>query len=128
MYRLARYYEVGKRGLTESNVQAREWLRRAAELGHVKAMGSYGRCLVEGIGGEVIQPIGLIYLGRAAQAGMDAAAFTLGRMFKRGIHGVPPDAGQARFWLRKVVNGEFEEKNLKARFLEQAKQMLLTLG
>ena len=45
-------------------------------------------------------------MSQAAELGSDLAAYLLGKGFKEGLWGLPMDHVRARFWLKKVVDGE----------------------
>ena len=44
--------------------------------------------------------------------GSDFAAYTLGEAFFNGDCGLPKDPARARFWLKKIVDGECKHKHL----------------
>ena len=48
----------------------------------------------------------------AAHLGSDVGAYWLGGWFWKGDLGLPKDPARARFWLKKVVDGECEFKHL----------------
>ena len=49
----------------------------------------------------------------AAELGSDLGAYILGQAFFKGLWGLPKDLVQARFWLKRIVDGECEHKNLR---------------
>ena len=48
----------------------------------------------------------------AAGLGSELGAYRLGWAFFEGGHGLPKDPVRARFWIKKVVDGECEYKRL----------------
>ncbi|GMI46999.1 hypothetical protein TrCOL_g11128 [Triparma columacea] len=103
MRQLARSYAYGESGLPKDGKQAREWLKRGAKLGNVECMGGYGECLLRGIGGDVVNVLGMFYTSRAAQGGCCSSHLMLGKGFAKGTFGLPQDTAQARVWLTKVI-------------------------
>ena len=60
----------------------------------------------------------------SAHLGSDYAAYQLGQAFSEGSFGLPIDYVRARFWLKKVVNGECEVKHLADKCKVTAEQWL----
>ena len=112
MYFLGTWYSSGVNGLTKDKVQARAWYERSAATRNPKGMGSFGECLVCGAGGPKDNTLGLVMVTQAAGLGSDVAAYLLGQVFFKGSCGLPKDRVQARFWLKKIVDGECEYKHL----------------
>ena len=52
--------------------------------------------------------LALVTLSQAAELGSDLAAYLLGKGFKEGLWGLPMDHVRARFWIKKVVDGDFK--------------------
>ena len=75
-------------------------------------MAAFGECLLLGYGGPKNNSLGLVYITDAAHLGSDVGAYLLGEEFLKGIHNLPKDPVQARFWLMKIVDGECKFKNL----------------
>ncbi|GMI47001.1 hypothetical protein TrCOL_g11130 [Triparma columacea] len=103
MRQLGTSYSYGLNGLPIDKKQAREWLKRGAELGNVACMGVYGVYLLRGIGGDVVTALGMFYISRAAQGGCCLSYLQLGRGFAKGSYGLPQDTAQARIWLTKAI-------------------------
>ena len=57
---------------------------------------------------------------QAAELGSNYGAYVLGVSFFRGAHGLPKDPVQARFWLKKVADGECEHKHLMDKNVAEA--------
>ena len=112
MYRLGAWYEYGENGLTKNNAQARAWYERSAAARYPNGMAAFGECLLLGDGGPKNTSLGLVYTTDAAHLGSDVGAYLLGEAFLKGIHNLPKDPVQARFWLMKIVDGECKFKNL----------------
>jgi len=113
MYWLGVWYEYGENGLAKDGVQARAWFERSAAARDPKGMVSYGECLLRGIGGPKDKVFGAVNVTEAAGLGSDYAAYLLGQAFFKGIWGLPKDPVRARFWTKKLVDGECEIKHLK---------------
>ena len=128
MFELGFLYKAGGPGLVMDRTQARVWYERAAELGHVKGLACIGEHLLKGIGGASSPVLGLVYITRAAAAGSDVAAYILGKAFVTGKYGLPKNNVQAKYYLRKVVEGECEFKHLKETSHTQAKAFLEQLN
>ena len=50
---------------------------------------------------------------RAGKRPSDLGAYILGQAFFKGQWGLAKDFVRARFWLKKIVDGECEHKNLR---------------
>ena len=128
MYELGFLYKNGESGLVMDRTQARVWYERAAELGHVKGLACIGEHLLKGMGGPSSPVLGLVYITRAAAAGSDVAAYILGKAFVTGKYGLPENNVQAKYYLRKVVEGECEFKHLIDASHTAAKEFLEKLS
>ena len=127
MYFLGTWYSSGVNGLTKDKPQARAWYERSAATRNPKGMGSFGECLVCGAGGPKDNTLGLVMVTQAAGLGSDVAAYLLGQVFFKGNCGLPKDRVQARFWLKKVVDGECAHKHLLDRARAESAQWLREL-
>ena len=83
-------------------------------------MVSYGECLLRGIGGPKDITFGAVNVTQAAELGSSLGAYLLGRAFFKGRYGLPKDPAQARFWLKKIVDGECEVKHLHPDYITEA--------
>ena len=128
MWNLACAYYFGKRGLALDVKQARAWIQRAADLGHVGSMATLGHYLWTGTGGEQNNPLGLYHTTSAAWLGSDMAAFNLGFAFKKGLYGLPVDVKQARFWFTQIAEGKCMVLHGQQRILNDAKKFLLEMA
>lgn len=126
MHSMYRAYtsDVAEYGLTRDSRQARAWLERGARLQHPKCMAYYSDYLINGIGGEKLPALGLVFLGQAASLGSDLAAWWLGRAFIEGSDGLPKDIEMGKHWLRKASDGQATVKHLKPEAIEKAVAML----
>ena len=59
--------------------------------------------------------------------GSDFAAYTLGEAFFNGNCGLPKDPARARFWLKKIVDGECKHKHLASKLMANSVEMLREL-
>ena len=66
-------------------------------------------------------------VAQAAELGSDIGAYRLGWAFFKGGHGLPEDPVRARFWLKKVVEGECEFKHVRAESISNAARMLAVM-
>jgi hypothetical protein len=122
MFQLARSYAWGECGLPTDMKQAREWLKRGAELGNVECMGNYGYYLLEGLGGDMVTALGIFYISRAAERGCCLSYLQLGKGFAKGTFGLPQDTAQARVWLTKeITEGKYQRR------IESAEALLAEL-
>ena len=112
MYQLGLCYRSGRGGLAQDAVQTRAWLERSAAARNPTGLATFGFCLLRGIGGPQDSALGLVNVSQAAALGSDSGAYLLGSAFFLGKHGLPKDPVRARYWLKKVVDGECEFKHL----------------
>ncbi|MCP5085113.1 MAG: hypothetical protein GY948_25805 [Alphaproteobacteria bacterium] len=88
-----------------SFAQAAEAYKKAADLGAIRAMTSYGNMLSLGIGvGDDDRQAHSWHL-KAAEAGDAEAQFLVGRNFERGIAGVRKNLSTALRWYRRAAKG-----------------------
>ncbi|MBX9575530.1 MAG: hypothetical protein K2X07_07825 [Caulobacteraceae bacterium] len=102
---LAGLYETGDAGVTPDLVQARRWLRRAAEAGDPRGMFGYGMFLFEGQGGDRDARAGLDWITKAADGGLIDAQFNAGLILKTGEGGTAADPAAAYRWLLIAARG-----------------------
>ena len=106
MYLLGAWYQLGMNGLAVDKAQARAWYERSAATRDPMGLSSFGSCLLRGAGGPQNTSLGLVYITDGAHLGSNFGAYTLGKAFFAGRHGLPEDRVQARFWLKKAVDKE----------------------
>jgi len=70
---------------------------------------------------------GIVNVTEAVGLGSDVAAYILGEAFFKGKFGLPKDPAQARFWLKKVADGECKIKHLNSRWIANSAEMLREL-
>ena len=124
MWILGRWYGQGINGLEGDDVQARAWYERSAAARNPKGMGSFALCLLNGWGGPEDNAFGLVNVAQAAELGSSLSAYSLGWAFFKGLCGLPKDPARARYWLKKVVDGECEFKHVQAESISNAAGML----
>ena len=112
MWRLGIWYEFGKQGIAKDAVQARTWYERSAAARDPRGLAAFGSCLLFGLGGPKDNVLGLVNVTEAAHLGSSLAAYRLGQACFRGTSGLSKDPVRARYWLKKVVDGECEYKHL----------------
>ena len=89
--------------------KAQEVLDQAAAKGHPDAMFEKARAFASGWQTEPDPAGAAEWYEKAAEAGSAAAMLSLGKLYRRGADGVPPDAGKARAWLERAVAAGFDE-------------------
>ena len=87
----------------------------------------FGKCLLEGVGGPQDDVFGVMNVTEAAGLGSNLSAYRLGWAFFEGGHGLPKDPVRARYWLKKVVDGECEVKHLTDQAIAEAANWLREL-
>jgi TPR repeat protein len=90
-------------------------LRKAADLGNARAMGTLGIMLLSGYRVPQDPKLGLAWLRRSASTGNGTSMLNLGRALSRGKH-VPPDLKEARAWLEKA--SEHDDRTIREGALE----------
>jgi TPR repeat protein len=127
MYCLGVWYQFGLHGLAKDAAQARAWYELSGAARNPKGMASFGQCLLLGIGGPEDHVFGIMNVTEAAMLGSDLGAYRLGWAFSEGDHGLPKDPVRARYWLKKVVDGECEHKQLTDSAIADAANWLREL-
>ncbi|WP_439470822.1 SEL1-like repeat protein [Brevundimonas sp.] len=95
---LAGLYQDGGKGVTVDPIEARKWIKRAAEAGNPRGMHNYAMYLFEGTGGSVDGHEGMTWLTRAAEMGLVDSQFNVARLYETGVGGVRVDMIQAFKW------------------------------
>ena len=127
MYCLGTWYGHGQSGLAKDAVQARAWYERSAAARDPKGMGTFGEYLLLGIGGPRDNALGLVNVTAAAELGSSLGAYRVGKAFFKGTWGLPKDPTRARFWLRKVAEGECKYKHVTDEAIAEAAKWLREL-
>ena len=124
MYRLGVWYAQGKYGLAKDWAQARAWLELSAAARDPRGLAYFGECLLLGLGGPQDDVFGVMNVTEAAGLGSDLGAYRLGWAFFEGGHGLPKDPVRARFWLKKLVDGECAHKHMTDQAIADAAKWL----
>ena len=119
-------YTFGQ-GVAKDEAQARAWYERSAAARNPKGLASFSNCLLTGAGGPQDFALGLLNMTEAAYLGSDMGAAVLGESFFNGMCGLPKDPVRARFWLKKVVDGECEVKHICPTCMPNVTRMLAAL-
>lgn len=127
MWRLGNWYQFGLNGLAKDAVQARAWYERSAAARDPRGMAAFGECLLDAIGGPQDNVFGVMNMTQAAHLGSDTGALVLGWAFFEGGHGLPKDPVRARYWLKRVVDGECTHKHLTDQAIAEAANWLREL-
>jgi len=118
---------LGARYAVEDDVQSRAWFERSAATRNPPGMAMFGECLLRGIGGPKDNVLGLVNATEAAHLGSNLGAYRLGWAFFEGGHGLPKDPVRARYWLKKIADGECEHKHLQQKNITEAAEWLREL-
>ena len=108
-------------------MQARAWYERSAAARDPKGMAAFGEYLLIGVGGPQDNALGLVNMTEAAGLGSSLGAYRLGKAFFKGTWGLPKDPTRARFWLRKVAEGECKYKHVTDEAIAEAAKWLREL-
>ena len=127
MYCLGVWYQFGLHGLAKDAAQARAWYELSGAARNPKGMASFGQCLLLGIGGPEDHVFGIMNATEAAGLGSDLGAYRLGWAFFEGGHGLSKDPVRARYWLKKIADGECEHKHLQQKNITEAAEWLREL-
>ena len=124
---LGAWYGSGMKGLAKDLVQSRAWYERSAATRTPQGMAMFGFYLLCGIGGPEDIAFGLVNVTEAAGLGSDLGASGLGWAFFEGGHGLSKDPVRARYWLKKIADGECEHKHLQQKNITEAAEWLREL-
>ena len=127
MYWLGVCYENGLNGLAKDAAQARAWFERSAAVGCPEGLAAFGTYSLLGLGGSVETSLGLVTVSQAAALGSDLGSFRLSWAFFKGLCGLPKDPVRARFWIKKIVDGECKHKHMNDAYNADAARMLREL-
>ena len=95
---LAGLYQDGGKGVTPNAVEARAWMKRAAEAGDPRGMHAYGMYLFQGVGGAASSTDAMNWLTRAAEKGLVDSQFNIAKLLESGEGGVRVDVVEAFKW------------------------------
>lgn len=95
---IATLYETGQKGLPVDLPKARAWTQRAANAGNPRAMFAYGMHLFQGTGGSQNIDEGMLWLTKAAEAGVVDSQYNLGQLYETGEGGIRIDPVDAYKW------------------------------
>ena len=128
MFLLGNWHGHGKYGLAKDAAQSRAWYERSAAARDPRGMAGFGGCLLYGLGGPKNTSLGWVYITDAAHLGSNLGAYRLGEAFFKGLHNLPKDSVQARFWLKKAVDKECKQKHLTREAIADAEKWLRELN
>ena len=100
---------------------------RSSAAHNPKGIANFGECLLCGFGGPENTALGLVLSTDAAHLGSNLASCTLGEAFFHGKYNLPKDPVRARYWLKKVADGECKIKHLTDSAKATAAEMLREL-
>lgn len=102
-------YQSARRCLAEKDMEgAAMFYKRAAEVGHLRAMCSYGKCLYTGSGTAKDPAEAFRWFRTAADGNMNIAQYNLGVMYLKGVY-VPKDLGEAKRYFSLAAGNGHEE-------------------
>ena len=102
-------YQSARRCLAEKDMEgAAVFYKRAAEVGHLRAMCSYGKCLYTGSGTAKDPAEAFRWFKTAADRNMNIAQYNLGVMYLKGVY-VPKDMTEARKYFSLAAENGHEE-------------------
>lgn len=102
-------YQSARRCLAEKDMEgAAMFYKRAAEVGHLRAMCSYGKCLYTGSGTAKDPAEAFRWFKTAADENMNIAQYNLGVMYLKGVY-VPKDLGEAKRYFSLAAGNGHEE-------------------
>ncbi len=102
-------YQSARRCLAERDMEgAAVFYKRAAEVGHLRAMCSYGKCLYTGSGTAKDPAEAFRWFKQAAEGNMNIAQYNLGVMYLKGVY-VPKDMTEARKYFALAAENGHEE-------------------
>lgn len=102
-------YQSARRCLAEKDPEgAAVFYKRAAEVGHLRAMCSYGKCLYTGSGTAKDPAEAFRWFKQAADQNMNIAQYNLGVMYLKGVY-VPKDMTEARKYFTLAAENGHEE-------------------
>lgn len=102
-------YQSARRCLAEKDPEgAAVFYKRAAEVGHLRAMCSYGKCLYTGSGTAKDPAEAFRWFRQAADQNMNIAQYNLGVMYLKGVY-VPKDMTEARKYFTLAAENGHEE-------------------
>ena len=128
MYTLGGLYIFGQRGLEADKKEAFRWYKKSADLRHPRGMALAGQFLLCGMGEIQRNKIqGMSLISMAANLGSDHACWNLGRSYQNGLHGMPKEKEQAKYWLGKCTDGSCVYKHLGQKDFDRAKVALMKL-
>ena len=127
MYLLGYAYDKEEHGLERDLVEDRAWYERSAAARFPKGLARFGSFLLYGSGGPKDHALGLVNVTEAAHLGSSLGAYRLGKAFFKGTWGLPKDPTRARFWLRKVAEGECKYKHVTDEAIAEAAKWLREL-
>ncbi|MDE5560699.1 MAG: sel1 repeat family protein [Bacteroidaceae bacterium] len=110
-YHLGFSYYLGTNLVNQNYDEAVKWLQRAAEQGHIAAMGVLGCCYEDGFGVNQDYSEAVKYYQKAAEQGDCDSQRNLGECYHFG-HGVSQNYDKAMEWHRKAAEQSDEDAML----------------
>ncbi len=102
-------YQSARRCLLDKDMDgAAMFYKRAAEVGHLRAMCSYGKCLYTGSGAAKDPAEAFRWFKKAADGNLNIAQYNLGVMYLKGVY-VPKDMGEAKKYFSLAADNGHEE-------------------
>jgi len=111
MHDLSWWYADGAHGLAEDATASHRWAKKGADAGDASCMAFAGEGLVLGVGADKNATLGAVLTTKAAMLGSAFAACCLGSWFYHGLHGLPKDRAEAKYWYGKVATASEKDAN-----------------
>merc|ERR1712151_690535 len=121
-------YHYGTHGFAKDEKLAFKWFKKSSDLRHPPGMANAGIYLAEGVGVEKNAAHGMNLTSVAAAMGSVVACYILGIFYFKGLHGLPKDKAEAKYWLTKATDGSCSSKHLNDASKEEAKKWLEEIG
>ena len=112
--------EPGRKERSCSNTTKK--IKECSEAGLMAATGFLGRLYCEAYGVEENVNDGLSLLKQAANAGDAQSSMYLGEIYRKGLHGISRDLGEAHVWYKKADNQGIPEAQTKLKEIEKFKK------
>lgn len=116
MYDLGVATRKGRYGLKTDDTEGYLWYKRASDLGHPSAMCAVGQSLITGRGvGTVNVSLGMATVFASAWRGSEHACSEIACWFSHGMHTLPVDLFEARFYYNKMRQAETKDSGELSR-------------
>lgn len=123
-HEVAMIYEHGKKGIEIDVVAAAEWLKKAAEVGHVESMSELALCYELGCGVLQSDELAIDWYMKAANEGHICSKFSIGEAYEEA-RGVPQSDEEACLWYYRAASLGDEDSKAALRRLNDIARIVL---